>query len=160
MASLSDMLSETTKSKLFESTIKVGSVYRMKLTPAEGVIPKNIEDKSRNKYFVVVGFDEVGNAIGFVLINTDINPNLTEEVKLLHYPILHKNYPFLENTNRFVDCNKIKRITREKFNSLFSPDSETGQLNEEDLQYIFSTIKESPTVTTKELLKYGISPKR
>ena len=128
----------------------------MKLTPAEGVIPKKKEDKSRNKYFVIVGFDEVGSAIGFVLINTHINPNLTEEVKLLHYPILHKNYPFLENTNRYVDCNMIKRITREKFNSLFSSDSEAGQLNEEDLRYIFNTLKESPTVTTKELLKYGI----
>jgi|ERR1035437_5055533 Glu-tRNA(Gln) amidotransferase subunit E-like FAD-binding protein len=159
MASLSDMLSETTKSKLIASTIKVGSVYRMKLTPVEGVIPKNIDDTSRNKYFVVVGFDEVGNAIGFVLINTNINPNLTEVVKLLHYPILHKNYPFLENRNRYVDCNKIKRITREKFNSLFSADSQAGQLNEEDLHSIFSTIKESPTVTEKELLKYGIATK-
>ena len=159
MASLSDLLSETTKSKLIASTVKVGSVYRMKLTPAEGVIPKKSEDTSRNKYFVVVGFDEDGIAIGFVLINTDINPNLSEEVKLLHYPILHKNYPFLENTNRFVDCNNIKRITREKFNSLIRSDSEAGQLNEEDLQYIFSTLKESPTVTTKELLKYGISTK-
>jgi len=159
MASLSDMLSETAKSKLIASTIKVGSVYRMKLTPAEGVIPKNIEDTGRNKYFVVVGFDQEGNAIGFVLINTNINPNLTEEVRLLHYPILHKNYPFLENTNRFVDCNKIKRITREKFNRLFSADSEAGKLNEEDLTYIFNTIKESPTVTTKELIKYRIVPK-
>ena len=159
MASLSDLLSETTKSKLIASTVKVGSVYRMKLTPAEGVIQKKSEDTSRNKYFVVVGFDEDGIAIGFVLINTDINPNLSEEVKLLHYPILHKNYPFLENTNRFVDCNNIKRITREKFNSLIRSDSEAGQLNEEDLQYIFSTLKESPTVTTKELLKYGIIPK-
>jgi len=84
---------------------------------------------------------------------------LTEEVKLLHYPILHKNYPFLEDTNRYVDCNKIKRITREKFNSLLSSDSEAGQLNEEDLHSVFSTIKESPTVTEKELLKYGIATK-
>ena len=159
MASLSDMLSETDKSKLIASTIKVGSVYRMKLTAAEGVIPKKKEDTSRNKYFVVIGIDKEGNGIGFVLINTEINPNLTEEVKLLHYPILHKNYPFLENTNRFVDCNKIKRITREKFDSLFSVDSEAGQLNEEDLNFIFCTIKESPTITTKELLKYGIATK-
>ena len=159
MASLSDMLSETAKSNLIASTIKIGSVYRMKLTPAEGVIPKDTEDTSRNKYFVVVGFDEQGSAIGFVLINTNINPHLTEEVKLLHYPILHKNYPFLENTNRFVDCNRIKRISKEKFNSLFGADSETGQINEEDLRYIFNTIKDSPTVTTKELIKYGIVPK-
>jgi len=159
MASLSDLLSETNKSKLIASSVKVGSVFRMKLTPAEGVIPKKNKDTSRNKYFVVIGFDEEGIAIGFVLINTDININLTEEVKRLHYPILHKNYPFLENTNRFVDCNNIKRITREKFNSLIHADSEAGQLNEEDLQFIICTIKESPTVTTKELIKYGIIPK-
>lgn len=156
MASFSDLLSETTKGKLIASTIKVGSVYRMKLTPTEGVIPKRTEDTSRNKYFVVVGFDKEGNAIGFVLINTNINPDLTEEVKLLHYPILHRNYPFLANQNRFVDCNKIKRITIEKFNNLLGGDSEVGQITDEDLSYIFRTIKESPTVTTKELLKYGI----
>jgi len=160
MASLSEMLNETEKSNLIASSIKIGSVYRMKLTPAEGVVPKNRNDTSRNKYFVVIGFDKEGNAIGFVLINTNIHPQLTEGVKRLHYPIFYKNYPFLGNTNRFVDCNKIKRITTEKFNQLFSPNSEVGHLNEEDLMYIINTLKESPTITTKELIKYGIIPKR
>jgi len=98
MASLSDMLSETSKSELIASTIKVGSVYRMKLSPEEGVVPKSSTDTSRNKFFVVVGFDKEGSAIGFVHINTDINPNLAEEVKRLHYPILHKDYPFFRKS--------------------------------------------------------------
>lgn len=157
MDSLSDLLSESSKSELIASTIKVGSVYRMKLTPEEGVVPKNPADKSRNKYFVVVGFDLEGNAIGFVLINTDINPNLPEEIKLLHYPILHKNYQFLENQNRFVDCNNIKSITRNKFNNLFNADSEIGQISEADLEFIKATIKESPSVSNKTLKKFGIS---
>jgi len=156
MASLSDLLSENQKDKLIISTLKVGSVYRLRLSRNEGVVPKNPGDTNRKKYFIVAGFDVSGNAIGFVLINTEINVNLSKELKRLHYPLAHTDYPFLENQNRFVDCSEIKRITPAKFNSLLGSQSPVGQINETDMRCIYRTILESPTTSLAEMKRYGI----
>lgn len=37
---------------------------------------KNKGDDGRKKYFIVIGKDQEGNAIGFVLINSEVNPHL------------------------------------------------------------------------------------
>lgn len=137
-------------------TICRRDVYRMKLTPNEGVKPKEKEDEGRNKFFVVLGEDIDGNIIGFVLINSHINPYLTDEVKDLHYPISKNEYPFLDGVNRFVDCNKIKRITRKRFDELFKRDSKKGEINEYDFNLIVETLKSSPSVTPKELKRLGL----
>ena len=42
-------------SKLKGMSIQQGSVFRMTLFPKDGVTPKNEGDKSRTKYFVVIG---------------------------------------------------------------------------------------------------------
>lgn len=55
---------------LAESTIAKGSVYRLKLTEAEGVKPKNTGDDARNKFFIVMGTAEDGTIIGFVFISS------------------------------------------------------------------------------------------
>ena len=48
MAKLAELLSGSSKQSLL-STIQRGDVIRMKLTPEEGVTPKNEGDDSRNK---------------------------------------------------------------------------------------------------------------
>ena len=72
--------------KLASRTVRPGEVYRMELTPNEGVIPKNDGDTSRNKYFVVMGVTEDGDLIGLVLINTEINPHVSQRLRDSHLP--------------------------------------------------------------------------
>ena len=62
----------------------ISDIYRLCLTKEEGIIPKNKGDEGRKKFFVVVGKDQEGNAIGFVLINSEINKHLPESRRKLH----------------------------------------------------------------------------
>ena len=66
---------------LLLDTVEEGEVYRLCLTKVEGIIPKNKGDAGRKKFFVVVGKDQEGNAIGFVLVNSEIKKNDLVEIK-------------------------------------------------------------------------------
>ena len=97
---------------LLFDTVEEGDVYRLCLTKEEGIIPKNKGDEGRKKFFVVVGKDQEGNAIGFVLINSEINKHLPECRRKLHYLLKASEYEFLDNQDRFVDCSDLKKILR------------------------------------------------
>lgn len=155
MGLLGDMLPEAHKDALISTVIKRGAVYRMKLTKEEGVIPKNPGDVDRNKYFVVLGFDDVGNAIGFLLINTLASKYLSIDTQRLQYPIYPQKYSFLKKI-RYVDCSEIKSIRMDKFNSLFSAEKDFGFIDNEDMDMIIDCVKNSPAITPKMLKRFGI----
>jgi hypothetical protein len=75
MIKISDALNEDELSRLAARTVKVGDVYEITMTEANGIKPKP-GDASRDKYFVVLGFDSEGVAYGGVIINSQINKNL------------------------------------------------------------------------------------
>lgn len=52
-ASIADILSNKEKSQLVLPNINKGDVFKMRLTPKEGIIPKNKGDNDRDKYFIV-----------------------------------------------------------------------------------------------------------
>lgn len=155
MDSIGDMLSKEHKEALINSVVKRGSVFRMKLTRDEGVIPKNEGDTDRNKYFIILGFDDSGSAIGFVLINTKIHRDLSMDLQRLQYPIYPQKYSFLKKI-RYVDCSEIKSIQRDKFNSLFSAEKDFGLIDDQDMELIIECVKNSPVVTPKILKRFGI----
>ena len=124
------------------------------MTLEEGVKPKNNGEESRNKYFIVLGKTEDGKFIGFVLINSNINPHLSSELKDLHYPLHFSKYSFLEK-NRFVDCGQLKEITLENFSDRYKCQS-FGKIDEEDLQHITQAVISSPIETPKHLKKIGL----
>ncbi|GHT30900.1 hypothetical protein AGMMS49574_11670 [Bacteroidia bacterium] len=137
---LSDFLTNEQKAKLITTAISPGEVYWMNLTPEEGVTPKE-EDENRDKFFVVMGLSDE-QIVGFLLINTHINQNITEELQLLHYPVSEKKYPFLKKP-RYIYCGELKEISREKFTSMFS--SPIDKIKEDDMECIIQTlIKDSP----------------
>lgn len=151
MPSIGDLLSEKSKKTLAE--IKIGYVYRMRLTREDGITPKN-GDNSRDKYFIVLGVDETNNIVGHVLINTNINDNLSTELKNLQYPISHNRYSFLEGKTRYVNCSDLKKLKRSRFVELYN--GEYGSINSEDLDLIIGALKESPTISKKDLKRFGI----
>lgn len=65
---ISDALNEDELSRLAARTVKVGDVYEITMTEANGIKPKP-GDVSRDKYFVVLGFDSEGVAYGLSLIH-------------------------------------------------------------------------------------------
>jgi hypothetical protein len=146
-----DLLEQHQKESLISPNVEIGQVYKMALTPTEGVVPKNKSDKDRDKYFVVIGIHK-GVAVGSVLINSSINRNIPQELKDLHYPLKPSDYPFLIK-NSFVDCSEIKTISLSIFTQKFSVPYCT--ICEDDLRYIKDAICSSPKTTDKEL-KYGL----
>ncbi len=157
MVNFKDLLGGSDRlGKLLLEAVEEGDVYRLHLSTDEGIIPKNAGDEGRKKYFVVVGKDKEGNAIGFVLINSEINEHLPESRRKLHYLLKAVDYDFLDEQDRYVDCSDFKRISKERFSELFSADKMKGKINENDLMEIRKAICSYENVSMKLLKRFGL----
>ena len=154
-SSLADRLSQAKISELIGSVVEEGDVYRMRLDGREGVVGKDGAD-SRNKYFVLVGNDSEGNAFGFFLIDTNINPSLPEARKQKPYKLLSCNYDFLEGTDRYVDCSDFKVIQKERFSALFSAKKSIAKINKKDIAKIKSEAISYRNANRKLLRRFGL----
>ncbi len=150
MMKISDALNPLELSRLATTTVKVGDVYEITMTEANGIKPKP-GDTSRDKYFVVLGFDSEGYVYGGVIINSKINKNLPAYIKMYHMPIKQSKYNFLKHDS-FVDCVQLKRADPRKFNEW----NYLGELDEYDIELIKGTIKESPRESPENLARYGL----
>ena len=135
---------------MIKISVKVGDVYEITMTEANGIKPKPGDD-SRDKYFVILGFDSEGVAYGGVIINSRINKNLPDYIKIYHMPIKQSKYPFLRYDS-FVDCVQLKRVYPDKFNEW----TYLGTIDEYDVALIIGTVKESPRESRGHLALYGL----
>lgn len=150
MTKLFESLKDDTLKKLAKNTVRVGDVYRIKMGRDNGIIPKGGDD-SRNKFFVVLGFDANGNAYGGVIVNSMINRNVPQTIQDWHMPIKCSKYTFLTHDS-FVDCSTLKSASIEKFGEW----EFKGVICEEDLNLIVATIKSSPNESKMHLAMYGL----
>lgn len=150
MTILSDILEEV-GDKLAQDNIKVGNVYLINLDQQNGITPKN-GDLTRDKFFIVLGFDNEGNVIGGLVINSKINYNLPSSVTDYQLPIKVEQCPFLKY-NSFVNCSKIIVANKAKF----TKNTFRGEISDpEFIDLLINTVKESPTVNTKLLKRFGL----
>ena len=150
MTTLFEMLNNDSIKAIAKNTVKVGDVYRIKMDERNGIKPK-AGDKSRNKYFIVLGFDSEGNAYGGVIINSEINPNIPQSMKKCHLHIECSKYSFLDHDS-YVDCSKLKIANIEKFGKW----QYLGFFSLEDVQLITTTIQGSPNETKEHLAMFGL----
>lgn len=150
MTILGDIL-EDVGDKLAQDKIKVGNVYLINLDQQNGITPKN-GDLTRDKFFIVLGFDNEGNVIGGLVINSKINYNLPSSVTDYQLPIKVEQCPFLKY-NSFVNCSKIIVANKAKF----TKNTYRGEISDpEFIDLLINTVKESPTVNTKLLKRFGL----
>lgn len=150
MTKLSDLLDDNSLKDIAKKTIKVGDVFRINMDQRNGIIPKKGDD-SRNKFFIVLGFDSDGNIYGGVIINSNINQHIPQAVKDWQMPIKCSKYTFLEYDS-FVDCSKLKSASANKFSTW----KYLGSIESEDVELIIGTIKESPNETQEHLAMFGL----
>ncbi|MCI6486280.1 MAG: hypothetical protein MSA20_08565 [Bacteroidales bacterium] len=151
MTNLGDLLGKTAND-LMQLSIKIGDVHLLQLDPTNGITPKN-GDVARNKFFIVLGFDNEGNVVGGLVINSKINYNLPPTITDYQLPITVTQCPFLQH-NSFVNCSKIIVAKRTNFNR----DTYRGEISDSGLmRLIIDTVKESPTVNKKQLKDFGIN---
>ena len=150
MTILGDIL-EDVGDKLAQDNIKVGNVYLINLDQQNGITPKN-GDLTRDKFFIVLGFDNEGNVIGGLVINSKINYNLPSSVTDYQLPIKVEQCPFLKY-NSFVNCSKIIVANKAKF----TKNTYRGEISDpEFIDLLINTVKESPAVNTKLLKRFGL----
>ena len=136
---------------LAQDNLKVGNVYLISLDQQSGITPKN-GDLTRDKFFIVLGFDNEGNVIGGLVINSKINYNLPSSVTDYQLPIKVEQCPFLKY-NSFVNCSKIIVANKAKF----TKNTYRGEISDpEFIDLLINTVKESPTVNTKLLKRFGL----
>lgn len=142
------------KEVVTEASFSVGAVLYMALDRTEGIIPTE-GFLDRKKYFIVIGFTPEGNAIGALLINSNINPNVicTDELITCQYPIKQADYPEILDYNSFIDCSEIFEIKKEK---IIREGAIKGHLTEQDRSLVIDFLKETDIITTKEKKRYGI----
>ncbi|GAO28319.1 hypothetical protein [Geofilum rubicundum] len=152
---LGDLLNNSEKREnQIKEALDIGRVFKMTLSIEEGVTPKNPGETTRDKLFVVIGFDN-DIIIGVLLINSKVNRNLPNSLKDLQYPISAVDYDFLRH-NSFVDCSSIKPIKIEKFKEQFDWKNSFSPIKKDDLELIIGAVKESPSVTPKILKRFGL----
>ena len=150
MTTIGDLLGETAN-LLARDSISVGDVHILPLSQVEGVTPKDGRT-TRDKFFIVLGFDSSGNIIGGIVINSSINQRLSTSVTDYLMPVTKEQLPFL-NHNSFVNCSHLITVRKEKFNK----DTFRGRVEGPNLmQMIVSTVIESPYVNKKQLKEFGI----
>lgn len=145
-----DLLGDTAD-KLTQNSINIGDVHLLNLDQNNGITPKS-GDTTRNKFFIVLGFDNDGNVIGGLVINSKINYKLPPSVTDYQLPVSVQQFPFLEH-NSFINCSKIIVAKRSKFNKT----TYRGEISDtEMMELIINTVKESPTVNKMQLKEFGI----
>ncbi len=132
------------------SEIKIGDVFRITMNKANGVVAKP-GDTSRDKYFVVLGFDDDGNVYGGVIFNSYININLPPFVQAMQHPVKGKDYEFLSHDS-YIDCSSIKAVKKNKL----LKSSSLGTLNTEDVSSVCEKIKHNSRISKIELKRFGL----
>ncbi len=135
------------------SEIKIGDVFFVTMNKANGVVPKP-GDTSRDKFFVVLGFDNDGNVYGGVIFNSFINMNLPLNVRAMQHLIKGESYDFL-SYDSYIDCSSIKIV---KKNKLLKSTS-LGTLDEEDINLVCDKIKSNSRINKAELKRFGLIDK-
>lgn len=150
MTNFGDLLGDSAD-KLTQNSINIGDVHLLNLDQNNGITPKS-GNTTRNKFFIVLGFDNEGNVIGGLVINSKINYKLPPSVTDYQLPVSVEQFPFLEH-NSFINCSKIIVAKRSKFNKT----TYRGEISDtEMMELIINTIKESPTVNKMQLKEFGI----
>ena len=145
MTNFGDLLGDMAD-ELTQNSINIGDVHLLNLDQNNGITP------TRNKFFIVLGFDNEGNVIGGLVINSKINYKLPPSVTDYQLPVSVEQFPFLEH-NSFINCSKIIVAKRSKFNKT----TYRGEISDtEMMELIINTVKESPTVNKMQLKEFGI----
>lgn len=140
-------------SQLKGISIQPGSVFKMTLFPKDGITLKNEGDVSRTKYFVVIGKDEDSILVGSLLINSDVNINMIHAIAPYQHCIYPKDYSFLGNKYRYIDCYRIKEL---QFDQIIESGEYIGAISKVDMDRAIDLANASPVNKPLTLKKFGV----
>lgn len=140
-------------SALKSLSLQVGSIFKMKLLPQDGVTPKNPGDIDRTKYFVVLGIDDSKVLVGSVLINSHINNKLFSIIGPYQHCIYEADYSFLTHEESFIDCFQVKEIS---YDRIINEAEYIGLIEDVDMVSVKELVISSPANRKFILKKFHI----
>lgn len=130
-----------------------GSIVYVSLDPTDG-ITVNGGYKSRAKFITIIGELPDDYIVGSLLINTRAN-FANEYLESCQYPLKQSDYPDLLDYQSWLDCSKLWRIPKSKILT----GGYCGKILEKDMKYIMQCLVDTPTISKKEKLLFGIIEK-
>lgn len=94
--------------------LNIGDVHYVEMDESNGITPRDGYN-TRRKYFIILGFDNRGNAIGGVVINSKINTRMGYLFTDYLMPISVSQCSCLRH-NSFVNCTKLKTVRIDALN--------------------------------------------
>lgn len=150
MTRIADLIGDQAD-ELARFSLSVGDIHLLPLGKEEHITAKDGMDH-RNKFLVILGFDESGNAIGGVVVNSKVNPNLPSTVTDYLMPVTPAQLPFLSH-NSFINCSHLIVVKKEKFNrGTFRYHVEDSDL----MNMIVGALSECPLVSKQMLKEFSI----
>lgn len=133
-----------------QNEVNTGDIYKITMSSVDGITSKD-GYITRDKYFVVLGFDKQGNVYGGIVFNSKINQNLPPMIKQYHMPISAKDYPFL-SYDSFLNCSQLMTTT----STHLMQGKKVGTIKTDDLELIRSTVCSYPNAVPYELKRFGL----
>lgn len=147
---LGDKFPQSFKDNFARDHIKSGSVLKLHLPHTR---------PAKMKRFLIIGVDERINSVGFLFINTEINPNVFPFPYLrdLHIRLNAESREYLE-TDSYIDCSDIAEwgydILLRKFRSDLS--IYLGQASSDDMKKIKNITRRAKTISSSLKRRYRL----
>ena len=107
------------------------------------------------KYLVIIGFTPEGNAIGSLLVNSEIDlSKRSQELMDCQYPLQIRNYKHILDYDSWLDCSDIFEIPKSKLAEKGA--KRKGCLIDEDRERILAFLRESDVFDNVTKRRYGL----
>lgn len=156
LASLRSEISEASRVKS-KDNLHVGDILCLEMDEKDGLKLRG-GYKTRNKFVVVVGINSKGDAIGALLINSEIDYTKdTPELKPFQYPMKQEKYPEILDYDSWLDCTDLFLLKSRKI--VAKKAEYKCRLQDDDFPMVMDLVKGYEGIDRHLKVKYGILPK-
>jgi len=157
LASLKSEISEETRVKS-KDDLHVGDILSIEMDEKDGLKLRG-KYKTRDKFVVVIGINNKGDAIGALLINSKIDYTKdTPELKSYQFPMKQEKYPEILDYDSWLDCTDLFLLKSRK---IVAKKAEFKcRVQEDDFIKVLGLVRKYEGIDKHLKVKYGIIPKK
>lgn len=138
------------RESLCDRYVKPGAVFRLQFPYTN---PPKI------KRFVMIGINEKLARVGFLFINSQINPNIitTSHLQNLQFLMEAHDRPYIDHDS-YLDCSRLYEDNFQRLKDNYVLDTKTylGQLTEADLVRVKQLVISARTIEKRKKKRYGL----
>lgn len=156
LASLRTEISEEARVKSKED-LHIGDILCLEMDEKDGLKLRG-KYKTRDKFVVVVGVNSKGDAIGALLINSEIDYTKdTPELKPYQFPMKKEKYPEILDYDSWLDCTDLFLLKSRK---IIAKKAELKcRVQDDDFQKVLDLVRNYEGIDNHLKVKYGIVSK-